>query len=80
MKRGSNITVKNVLQVYVTETAIFYVISSKKVRTSHTLTGAGGGGNGDIKKIHDRRALPRYSSLAQLPLDDNYLMRNGSSV
>ncbi len=44
MKLGSNIAVKNVLQVYVTEATIFYVISLKKARTTHThtLTGAGG--------------------------------------
>ncbi len=35
MKLGSNISVKNVLQVYVTKTMLFYVISSKKVRTPH---------------------------------------------
>ncbi len=42
MKRGSNIAVKNVLQVYVTTTMIFYAIFPKKVNTSHLLTGAGG--------------------------------------
>ncbi len=41
MKLGSNITFKNVLQVYVTTTAICYAISLIKVRTSHALTGAG---------------------------------------
>ncbi len=41
MKLGSNITVKNVLKVYVTTTTIFYAISLKNVRTSHTLTGEG---------------------------------------
>ncbi len=37
MKLGSNITVNNVLQVYVTTSMIFYAISLQKVRTSHTL-------------------------------------------
>ncbi len=40
VKLGSNIAVKNVLQVYVTTTTIFYAISVKEVRTSHALTGA----------------------------------------
>ncbi len=42
MKLGSNITIKNVLQVYVTTTTIFYAIFSKEMRTSHVLTGVGG--------------------------------------
>ncbi len=42
VKHGSNIAVKNVLQVYVTTTTIFHAISLKKVRTLHVLTGAGG--------------------------------------
>ncbi len=37
MRLGSNIAVKNVLQVYMTTTMIFYSISSQKVRTSHAL-------------------------------------------
>ncbi len=41
MKLGSNIAVNNVLQVYVTTTTVFYAISLRKVRTSHTITGAG---------------------------------------
>ncbi len=35
MKLGSNFAVKNVLQVYVTTSTIFYAIFSKKMRTSH---------------------------------------------
>ncbi len=35
MKLGSNIAVKNVLQVYVTTTTIFYAISLKKKRWEH---------------------------------------------
>ncbi len=38
MKLGSNITVKNVLQVHVTTTMTVYAISSQKVRTSRTKT------------------------------------------
>ncbi len=35
VKLGLNIAVKNVLQVYVTTTTIFYTISSQKVREHH---------------------------------------------
>ncbi len=41
MKLRLNIAVKNVLQVYVTKTLIFFVISSQKVRTPDTLRGTG---------------------------------------
>ncbi len=37
MKFESNIAVKNVLQVYVTTTTIFYAFSSEKVRTPHAV-------------------------------------------
>ena len=37
MKLGLNIAVKIALQLYVTRTMIFHVISSQNVRTSHTL-------------------------------------------
>ncbi len=37
VKRGSNIAIKNVLQVYLTRTTIFYAILAPKVRTSNAV-------------------------------------------
>ncbi len=48
---GSNIAVKNVLQVYVSITMIFYAISSQKVRLQITDTYATVTSNGLISSI-----------------------------
>ncbi len=46
--RNDLLTVKNVQQVYMTKTTIFYVISSKTVRTANALTDVGGSNHLDF--------------------------------